>query len=40
MNGFDCKSTLDKDSVVPLVQHGPSDLGSLILIVPKECSLT
>ena len=36
------ESTLDKDSTVPLMRHGPSDLGSLILIriIPKECTLS
>ena len=31
------ESTLE-DSAVPLMHHDPSDLGSLILIIPKECT--
>ena len=35
------KSTLGKDSSVPLMHHDPSDLGSVILfrIIPKERTL-
>ena len=36
------ESTLGKDSLVPLMHHDPSDLGSLVLIwiVLKECALS
>ena len=36
------ESTLDKDSSVPLMQHDPSDLGSVIRIqiIPKERTLS
>ena len=36
------KSTLIKDSSLPMMNYDPSDLGSLILIqiTPKECTLS
>ena len=36
------ESFLDKDSLVRLIYHDPSDVGSLILIqiIPKECTLS
>jgi len=35
------ESTLGKDSSIPLMHNGMSDLGSLILIqiIPKKCTL-